>query len=214
LDSPFPFSFAVPKKSIKLTDLFRVLRDHYEDTEYEITDDYKKGSPNATIIRTICTDTTRYSFCTELRSGFPREIANRIWVAFRRPDSNAYSPWYTSMPVLPDGYSIESADPAFKSYSQESQSPVKLSPDFAYWHYAKLSDLVDRDYKSHIKPVIKEWENFEDFTLKSLKKMEKEFDFLLKTDKNIAEKIITNYIHRLEYRKWFLAIQLIHQLEK
>ncbi len=214
LDSPFPFAIPVSKKSVKLIDLFRVLRDHYENTEYDVTDDYKKGSPNATINRTICTDTTRYSFIAELRSGLPREIANRIWVAFGRPDSNAYSPWYTSMPVLPDGYTIDSAGTEVKNYSQKPQSSVTLTPDYAYWHYAKLSDLVDRDYKSHIKPVIKEWENFEDYALKSLKKMEKEFDYLLKTDKYIAEKIITNYIHRLEYRKWFLTIQLIKQLEK
>lgn len=213
LDSPFPFAFPVSKKSVKLTDLFRVLRDHYEDTEYDVTDNYKKGSLNSTINRAICTDTTRYSFIAELRSGFPPEIANRIWVAFRRPDSNAYSPWYTSMPVLPEGYTIDGDGTAVKNYSQKPQSPVTLTPDYAYWHYAKLSDLVDRDYKSHIKPVIKEWENFEDYAQKSLKKMEKEFDYLLKTDKHIAEKIITNYIHRLEYRKWFLTIQLTRQLE-
>ncbi|MDQ1353667.1 MAG: Dipeptidase [Acidobacteriota bacterium] len=214
LDYPIPFAFPVSKKSITLFALFRVLRDHYEDTEYDLTDNYKKGSPNSTTNRTICTDTTRYSFIAELRIGFPREIANRIWVAFRRPDSNAYSPWYDFMPVLPDGYAVESAGATLKSYSQQSPPPVTLTPDYAYWHYAKLSELVDRDYKVYIKPVTKEWDNFEDYALKSLKKMEKEFDYLLKTDKRVAEKIITNYIHRLEYRKWFLAIQLTQQLEK
>lgn len=214
LDFPNPFAFPVSKRSIRLFDLFRVLRDHYEDTEYDLTDNYKKGSPNSTINRTICSDTTRYSFIAELRSEYRREIANRIWVAFRRPDSNAYSPWYASMPVLPEGYTIENVGAALKNYSQQSQTPVTLTQDYAYWHYAKLSELVDRDYKVYIKPVTKEWDNFEDYALKSLKKMEKEFDFLLKTDKGVAEKIITNYIHRLEYRKWFLAIQLNQQLEK
>ncbi|HLP59686.1 MAG TPA: C69 family dipeptidase [Candidatus Deferrimicrobium sp.] len=214
INSPFPFAFSVPKKSITLTNLFRILRDHYEDTEYDITDNYKKGSPNAMINRPICSDSTRYSFIAELRTGFPVEIANRMWVAFRRPDSNAYSPWYASMTVLPDGYTIDKSGALPKNYSPQPQSPINLTTDYAYRHYAKLSDLVDQDYKSRIKPVIKEWENFEDYALKSLKKMEKEFHYLLKTDKYIAEKIITNYIHRLEYRKWFLTAQLIQQLEK
>ena len=212
LNLPIPFAFPVPKKSIKLTDLFRVLRDHYENTEYDVTDEYKKGSPNATINRTICTDTTRYSFIAELRADFPSEIANRIWIAFRRPDSNAYSPWYASMLVLPDGYTIESFTSTFHNYLPLQQNPVTLTPDYAYWHYAKLSALVDQDYKSRIKPVIKEWENFEDYTIKSLKKTEKEFDYLLKTDKYIAGKIITNYIHHLDYRKWFLTVQLIRAI--
>ena len=48
IDSRFPFSFK-PKKKIKIGNLFRVLRDHYEGTEYDLTDNYKKGgSPNST----------------------------------------------------------------------------------------------------------------------------------------------------------------------
>lgn len=213
INSPFPFAFSVPKKSLKLTDLFRLMRDHYENTEYDLTDEYEKGSPNATINRAICTDTTRYSFIAELRSDFPLEIANRIWVAFRRPDTNAYSPWYASMLVLPDGYTIGSFTPAFNNYLPQPQGSIALNSDYAYWHYGKLSDLVDQDYKSHIKPVVKEWENFEDYAVKFLKKTEKEFAYLLKTDKYIAGKIITNYIHRLEYRKWFLTAQLIQQIQ-
>lgn len=197
MGSQFPFAFPVSKESVELTDLFRILRDHYEDTEYDLTDDYKKGSPNSTEKRTICTATTRYSFVAELRADdIPQEIAHRVWIAFRRPDTNAYCPWYVSMPAPPWGYN------------------ANFPSEQAYGYYAKLSDLVDLDYKARIKGVRKEWRNFENYAQKRLKKMEKEFKHLAKINNHIALKIITNFIHQLEYRKWILAADLIQRLEK
>ncbi len=213
MGSQFPFSFT-SKKVIRLIDCFKVLRDHYEDTEYDLTDDYKKGSPNSTKNRTICTKSTRYSFVAILRDNLPAEIAHCIWIAFRRPDTNAYSPWYVSMPAPPGGYTHGSSDTALQTHFNQPEDFFKFNPDYAYWNFSKLSELVDGNYKSHIKIVRKEWKNFENYATKRLKKMEKEFVYLLKKNRNIAVKIITNFIHKLEYRKWFLASELIDQLGK
>ena len=78
IDERFPFSFK-PRRKIKVNILFKVLRDHYEGTEYDLTDNYKKGgSPNFTKNRTICTSTTRFSIVAQLRNEMPKEIANII----------------------------------------------------------------------------------------------------------------------------------------
>ncbi|MCP5104548.1 MAG: hypothetical protein GY950_14275, partial [bacterium] len=201
-------------KDVRLTDLFRVLRDHYEDTEYDLTDNYKKGSPNFTKNRTICTKTTRYSFAAELREEVPPELAHRIWISFRRPDSNAYCPWYASIPAAPDGYTRGSSHAALYIHFKLPGQFFAFNPDYAYWHFDKLSQLVDKDYKPRIKTVRKEWQNFENYTLKRLKKTEKEFQYFLTANKKIALKIITNYIYKLEYRRWLRTTELIHQLEK
>ena len=50
--------------------------------------------------------------------------------------------------------------------------------------------------------------------MKTLKKLEKEFNYLLERDKPVALKIITNYVRKWEYRKWFLASELIREMEK
>ena len=213
MGAQFPFSF-ISKKDVKLTDLFKVLRDHYENTEYDLTDDYKKGSPNFTKNRTICTESTRYSFVAILRDSLPAEIAYCIWIAFRRPDTNAYSPWYVSIPSPPEGYTHGSSDTALQSHFNQPKAFFKFNPDYAYWNFSKLSELVDGNYKSHIKIVRKEWKNFENYATKRLKKMEKEFVYLLEKDRDIAVKIITNFIHKLEYRKWFVASELIDKLER
>jgi hypothetical protein len=44
-----------------------------------------------------------------------------------------------------------------------------------------------------------------------VKDHEKEFVYLLKNNKALAQKIIDNYIHGLEYRKWFLTLELLRE---
>ena len=74
--------------------------------------------------------------------------------------------------------------------------------------------MVDRQYKNRIEKTQKVWRNFEDFLFGDVKSHEKEFIFLLKGNKSVARKIIDNYIHGLEYRKWFLAAELLKEFRK
>jgi len=213
VDDPLPFSFQ-PRKKVSLSDLFTVLRDHYEETEYDLTSDYRNGSPNKSGKRTICTETTRYSMVAQLRDDLPKEIAHVVWLAFRRPDSNAYSPWYTSLTSPPEGYCRGDSLAALENHFKQPKSFFKYDRDFAYWSFAKLSQLVDQNYKPRIKIARKEWRNFENYLLKTQKKMEKEFQYFSRKNKNIAQKIISNYVNKWEYRKWFLADQMIEELGK
>ena len=211
VDSRLPFSFK-PRKKLRIPDLFNVLRDHYEDTEYDLTDDYKKGSPNSTRNRTICTSSTRYSVVAHMRQNLPKEISCVVWIAFARPDSNAYSPWYFPISSPPDGYNRTRSDMALASHFKKSRSYFQYNPKYALCQFARVSDLVDRDYKSRIKIARKAWDNFENFVFKNLRKKEKEFHYLYKRNPIIATKIITNYVHNLEYRKWYVADELIEEL--
>lgn len=210
---PLPFSFK-PRRVIRLNDLFRVLRDHYEGSKYDSTDHYKNGSPNSGKNRTICTESTQYAFVAQLRGWLPVEIAHVVWLSLRRPDSNAFSPWYVSMDAAPAGYSRENADSAWKNHF--SPLPVQAFDDasLAFNTYAKVSETVDRQYKKRIEKTLKVWRNFEDFLFGDLEDHEKEFIFLLKSNKTLARKVIDNYIHGLEYRKWFLAAELLKEFRK
>jgi len=213
LEGPLPFSFK-PRRGVRLNDLFRVLRDHYESSKYDSSDHYKNGSPNSGKTRTICTESTQYAFVAQLRGWLPAEIAYLVWISLRRPDSNAFSPWYVSMGSAPDGYSRESADSALKNHFSPLPAQVLEDASHAFRTYAKVSEMVDRQYKDRIEKTQKVWRNFEDFLFGDLKDHEKEFVFLLKSNKNLARKIIDNYIHGLEYRKWFLAAELLKEFRK
>jgi dipeptidase len=211
LEDQLPFSFK-PRHDIRLNDLFRVLRDHYEGTKYDASDHYKNGSPNSDKNRTICTESTQYSFVAQLRGWLPAEIAHLVWICLRRPDSNAFSPWYVSMGTAPDGYSRESAASALKNHFSPLPAQALEDSGHAFNTFAKVSETVDRQYKDRIEKTQKVWRNFEDFLFGDVKDHEKEFAFLLKNNKTLARKIIDNYIHGVEYRKWFLAAELLKEM--
>ncbi len=206
-----PFSFA-PAKKIKISELFSLLRDHYEGTAMDLSNGYKDGSPNFTQNRTICTGSTRYSIVVNLRQDLPDEIATQVWIAFRRPDSNSYSPWYPSIVSTPNGYTKGNSESAFLTHLKKEDTYFKYDNEHAYWSYAKLSKRVDSDYRKNIKKVNKVWRNFEQSLLKNIKKKEKEFTYLLGKNRTLALNMITNYIHNIEFRKWFNAIDLFNTL--
>ena len=210
VEDRFPFSFE-PRKKVRIDDFFRVLRDHYEGTKYDQTNHYRSGSPHSTKPNAICNETTQYSFVAQLRDWLPAEINNIAWIAFRQPDSHAYSPWFFSINKTPENYYRGSAETALRNHFNPGSWQLGDNHDEAFWNFAKLSELVDRLYRNRIEKVQKVWRNFENFAFKDLKNREKEFAYLLETNKTVAMKIITNYIHNLEYRRWFLAMELLNE---
>jgi len=87
-----------------------------------------------------------------------------------------------------------------------------FSPFYPFWNFSRLSSTVEREYRNRIKIVKKEWSNFEDYVLKTQKRTEREFSFLVKQNKFLTLKLITNHVHKLEYQKWYLASELIARL--
>ena len=118
------------------------------------------------------------------------------------------------MDAAPDGYSRENADSALKNHFAPLPAQLFEDSGLAFNTYAKVSETVDRQYKGRIEKTQKVWRNFEDFLFGDVKNHEKEFIFLLKSNKTLAQKIIDNYIHGLEYRKWFLAGELFKEFRK
>jgi dipeptidase len=200
VDGRLPFCF-IPEKKIHASDLFRILRDHYENSEYDPRKEQKDISPNSTKTRTICTDSTQYSFVAQLRSWLPAEMANLAWIAFRRPDSNGYSPWYFSLDSVPDAYRWN-----------RKHGAEKVETAFSY--YERLSELVDRDYAKRWPTAQKVWKNFEYSIGKDMKNREKEFEYLVKTDARVARQVITAYVHSLEFRRWFLTAELLREFRQ
>ncbi len=210
VEERLPFSFK-PRRDLQLNDLFLVLRDHYEGTKYDLSDHYRNGSPNSGKNRTICTESTQYALVAQLRDGLPAEIAHVVWICFRRPDSNAFSPWYVSSRRLPDGYRMDSGANALKNHFNPVNPQAFEDSGLAFNTFARLSETVDKQYKNRIEITAKLWRNHEDFIFKDVRDHEKEFAYLLNINRALAQKIIDNYVCNLEYRKWFLALELLKE---
>jgi len=216
-DAEYPFAFA-PKRKIRLNDLFSLLRDHYEDTPWDLTDSYRRGSPNSTKNRAICTESTQYSLVMELGRTLPFTdtappiLRNRFWLALRRPDSNAFAPWYPDI-AYPDTHYFRPAAKALTDHFTPRNKPKKQDFAFAFRVYAHLSELVDQDYRPRIRRVRREWKNYEEYVTKNLRKKEKEFVYIHRIDPALAKRMITNYLRRLEYLRWFQALELIRNFQ-
>ena len=120
-----------PGKKLTPPDIMALLRDHYEGTEYDLTDRYEKGSPHHTSERTICVMGTDASFVTHLRGWLPPDIGGVLWLSAGTPCSSVYIPYYLGVLDFPKPYTFLS-----DIYNREN----------AFWVFNSLENLVDRYY--------------------------------------------------------------------
>jgi len=102
VDDAFPWSFH-PGQPVTPEALMDLLRDHYEGTPYDLTEGHRKGTPNASGLRTICTRTTIHALVAQLRDGVPAPLATRLYLSLARPDTTVFVPFYASVRELPPG---------------------------------------------------------------------------------------------------------------
>ncbi len=154
IDESFPFSF-VPKKKVSLADLFSVLRNHYEETDLDTTNNYTTLSPHDQDIMTVCSRTNQYGFVAQLRNWMPAEIGSILWIAPTRPCSNPFVPLYSGMNYMPKNFAVKSAHKAISTHFD------KLTSFFPYKnHYHFLSTQkakqIDNFYVETIPRVSKQ----------------------------------------------------------
>lgn len=147
----FPFSYK-PKKKIELTDLFSVLRNHNEGSEYDKSENYTLGNPHEHG-RSICSNTTQYGFVAQLRLGLPSELAYVMWLAPFRPCVHAFTQWYYGMANIPDGFSEGSYKNALGKHFDPIEDVFKYAPDNQFLEYVKSAKELDNNYGSQIKMI-------------------------------------------------------------
>ena len=146
---PMPLYFK-PKYPISLQDMQRGMRDHYEGTVFDITDDLGAGpfkmpyrvSPLSCEVdgkeyfneRPISTFQTAFTFVAQLRSFMPDECGGVMW--FGTDDANmvVYTPVYCCATAIPDCYAECYAD------------PVEFSWKSSFWVFNWVSNMIYPKY--------------------------------------------------------------------
>lgn len=135
--------------------LMRILRDHYEGTQYDLTDGYTKGSPHQTDERTLCRLDTEVSSVIQARTkmgdqDLPADIGAICWRAMGTPCTSIYTPWYLGALEVPEEYRT---------------GVSQFTNNSAYWTARNLSMIVDMRYRpaviDEIRRVRNEFENRE-----------------------------------------------------
>ncbi len=165
------------KPVLKINDLMSILRNHYEDTEFDLTANYKECSPHQTEERTICHNTTELSVILQLRNWLPAIIGGLSWRALGPPCTGVFIPWYTGSITIPEIY----------SYNQEKESET------AYKVFRDLFNRVDNNYSEHIQKIQSIWSNFEDIVLNLQELIEDTAHELYKEDRTLAKEYLSKY---------------------
>ncbi|MBD5308445.1 MAG: dipeptidase [Bacteroides sp.] len=116
-DVPMPL-FIVPDRKISLQDMQARMRDHYEDTPYDMTSDpgagpykapqrnrpmrYEVDGKKYTHERPVATQQTAWSFVSQSREWLPDPIGGLIWFGTDDANTSVYMPFYCSMTEVPE----------------------------------------------------------------------------------------------------------------
>jgi dipeptidase len=163
---PYPL-FIKPDKKLSVRDVMGLMRDHFEDTPFDMTKVLAAGPyglpyrwkglgwqlEGDTVTeygweRPISTQQTAFSFVSQLRSFLPREIGGIMWYGVDDTYSNVYMPLYCSMTKVPRCLQVGSIG----NFTLES----------TFWIFNLVANTAYTKYKfiiEDIKPVQKELED-------------------------------------------------------
>ena len=170
----YPFS-VTPKKKLSRTDLFRIFRDHFEGSEFDLTKgeaggpygDPDRYDPNAegTMSRERTTEgefgrpislfRTSYTSIARSKANLPREVGSMMFFAPQQPSSSVFIPLYiSSFAEVPR---VLSRGSLFR-YSKES----------LFWSVTAVSNWVHKYYKHAVGDLTRLQEELESYDTESI----------------------------------------------
>ncbi|UCH84697.1 MAG: C69 family dipeptidase [Candidatus Latescibacterota bacterium] len=184
-----------PDKKISTADVFALMRDHYEGTEYDMTkgvDAGPFGSPNrwrpmtwdndgATYSweRPISTQQTGFSYVSQSRSWLPDAVGGVLWYGVDDTYTTCYVPMYCGINEIPESF--------------RTGSLGKFSWDSAWWVFNLTANYANLKY-SHIIEDIQSVQTDLESTFFSLQPVvEKNALELAKKDPSLLTRYLTDY---------------------
>lgn len=204
--TPIPL-FVKPKKLMTVQDVQTAMRDHYEDTPFDFTNDLGGGifgmpyrlSPLEFEVdgkhyfneRPISTFQSAFTFVSQMRASLPNPIGGVLW--FGTDDANmvVFTPVYCCTNRVPTCYSPETAD------------AVTFSWNSSFWVFNWVSNMVYPKYSLEIEDLRKVQSEYEQRELAQQKSIEEEalsmmeggqkyvVDYLTDYSNNCAEEALT-----------------------
>lgn len=191
---PYPL-WIKPDKKLTLSDVFSLMRNHYEGTEYDMTKGLDAGThscPNRwrpltwTVDsveyvweRPISTQQTAFSFVSQSRSWLPDPIGGILWYGVDDTYTTCYVPLYCGIDDVPKSFSIGSLN--------------KFSWESAWWVFNFAANFANLRY-CYMLPEIQVRQNTLEGTFLRLQPtIEKTAVNLYKSDRALMTRYLTNY---------------------
>ncbi|UCD17835.1 MAG: C69 family dipeptidase, partial [Candidatus Zixiibacteriota bacterium] len=191
---PYPL-WIRPDKKLSLADVFSLMRDHYEGTDYDMSKGIDAGSygspyrwrPMSWTIdsvdyvweRPISTQQTGYSFVSQCRSWLPDAIGGVYWYGVDDTWFTCYTPLYCGITDIPPSYTIGS----LKKFSWES----------AWWVFNFVSNFANLKYSYMIEDIQKVQSKLENHLLALQPAVEKTALELADNNSQLLAEFLTDY---------------------
>jgi dipeptidase len=175
-------------------DIMSLLRDHFEGTEYDLTDGYSLGSPHETDEYGVCGMTTEISVVCQSRGWLPSEIGGLCWRAMGPPCSSVFVPWYQGGSATPEAYRLGTSRP---------------TPGSAWWAFRELAEAVNERYDETIGDLRAHWEAIEEDETTDLAPLEEEALEQYATDPDEARNLLSVASHERALLAYTQAATLV-----
>ncbi len=198
-----------PTKKLSVHDVMQLMRDHYEETELDMTKGIAAGpynmpyrcSPLSFEVdgdtyfneRPISTYQTGFSFVSQSRSHLPDEIGGVLWFGVDDTYMTVYTPMYCSIKELP------------YNYQENLASLGKFNWDSIFWVFNAVSNFIYPRWSLAIDDLVRKQNELEGEFLSNQKTIESTAQSLLNKSKGECVNYLTNYSNKvglLTYNTW------------
>lgn len=186
-----------PDKKLSLKDVFALMRDHYEGTDYDMTkgiDAGPYGTPNrwrpmnwtvddttVTYVweRPISTQQTAFSFVSQSRGWLPDPIGGVYWYGTDDTYTTCYFPLYCGIDAIPESFTVGSLQ--------------KFSWESAWWVFNFVANFANLKYSYMIQDIQAVQQDMEEFFLLLQPEVERTAIVLYEKDKEQMTRYLTDY---------------------
>jgi len=172
-----------PDKNLSTTDVFALLRDHYEGTEFDMTKGENAGAFDSPYQkrseRSISIRGTVFSIVTQSRASLPDPIGGVLWYS---PDDTyfaCYTPLYCGINAIPEIYTVGDRN--------------KFSWDSAWWVFNFVANFANLKYSSMVKDIQAEQRDIEENYITLQPTIEKTAAEFLRINPELMTHFLTNY---------------------
>jgi dipeptidase len=154
-----------PDKKLSVQDVMGMMRDHYEGTALDMTQDigagpfklpyrwrpltFKVDSANYVNERAISTQQTGFSFVAQSRSWLPNPIGGIFWFGVDDTYTTCYVPMYCGITEIPECFKVGNGD--LLTFSETS----------AFWTFNVVSNFAYLRYNAMVPDILKVQKNLE-----------------------------------------------------
>ena len=198
-----------PTKKLAARDLMHYLRDHYEGTPLDMTQDVGAGpyrlpyrwrpltwTANGETYcneRAIATQQTGYSFVTESRNWLPDWIGGIFWFGVDDAATTVYSPMYCGISRVPEPFAVGNGD--MITYSETS----------AFWAFNFVANFCYLRYDLMTEDVKKVQAELEEKYIQNTQAIDKAALEMYNTDPEQAREFLTDYsagVGEMTFKRW------------